>query len=280
MPRPITGPARSLTARDARLVRPDRRLAVGGLAAIAAVVTAVLAWRYAGDTDAGPTDRELAGLVDMHQGLPRVVGQVLAALGGPVPVVAALLVLAPLAWTLRGGRGLALVLAGPPTAMATTSLVLKPLVERTRGDELAFPSGHTTSVASLAVACAVLLLGLAVPRAVRLLVVAGLAVLVVAVGASLVGRGHHYPTDTLGAVGVALAVVLAAALVVDAWADVVADPGPDPREFDPRERSTDVMPRAQAPGDQLRAAASSRASSSEAAAGFEPGSGAVPGSRR
>jgi hypothetical protein len=72
---------------------------------------------------------------------------------------------------------------------------------------------------------------------------------------------------------VALAVVLAAALLVDAWADVVADPGPDPREFGPRERPTDVLPRAQAPGGQLPARASSRASSSEAADGFEPGSG-------
>jgi membrane-associated phospholipid phosphatase len=256
MPRPTTGPARSLTARDAHLVRPDRRRAVRALAALAAAVTAVLAWRYAGDTGAGRTDRHLAGLVDMQHGLPRVAGQVLAALGGPVPVAAALLLLAPLAWALRGGRGLALVLVGPPTAMVTTSLVLKPLVERTRGDDLAFPSGHTTSVASLAVVCAVLLLGLPVSRTVRLLVVAGLGVLVVAVGASLVGRGYHYPTDTLGAVGVALAVVPAAALVVDAWADVVADPGPDPREFDPRERSTEVLPRAEAPGGQPRAAAS------------------------
>jgi len=274
MPRPTTDRTRSLADRHAPLVRPGLRPGVAGVVAVAAVVTAVLAWRYAGDTRAGRTDRELAGLVAMHHGLPREVGQVFAALGGPAPAVVFLLLLAPLAWALRGGRGLALVLVGPPTAMATTSLVLKPLVERTRGDELAFPSGHTTSVASFAVACAVLVLGLAaVPRVLRLLAVAGLAAVVVAVGASLVGRGHHYPTDTVGAAGVALAVVLAAALAVDAWADVVADPGPDPRAFDPRERPTDVLPRACAPDAQPRARASSRASSSEAAAGSEPGSG-------
>jgi undecaprenyl-diphosphatase len=147
-------------------------------------------------------------------------------------------------------------------------------VGRTRGDELAFPSGHTTSVTSLAVAVAVLALGLpGVSRAWRALVVLALTGVVTAVAVSLVARDHHDATDTLGAIGVALAVVLAAALVVDAWADVVADPGPDPRSFDPRERPTDVLPRAQVPGDQPRAAASSRASSSEAAAGFEPGSG-------
>ncbi|PVZ07976.1 phosphatase PAP2 family protein [Actinomycetospora cinnamomea] len=279
MPRSTTDRLRSLADRHAPLVRPERRGAAGGLAVLAASVTAVLAWRYAGDTGAGRTDRSLAGLVDMQDGLARLVGQAFAAIGGPVPVALALLLLAPLAWALRGPRGLALVVVGPPTAMVTTSLVLKPLVVRTRGETLAFPSGHTTSVASLATACAVLLLGLvAVPRVLRLLAVAGLAAVVVVVGASLVGRGYHYPTDTLGAVGVAVAVVLVAALVVDAWADLVADPGPDPRLLDPgagpadpRERPTDVLPRV--PGCQPRARASSRASSSEAAAGSEPGSG-------
>ncbi|MFC5141121.1 phosphatase PAP2 family protein [Actinomycetospora rhizophila] len=245
--RPLPGPASALLrdASPAPLLRPGSRGAVALTALAAALVTAVLGWRYAGDTGAGRTDRGLTALLDAQHGVPRVLAQAFAALGGPLPVAVALLVLAPLAWALRGGRGLALVLVGPPTAMVTTSLVLKPLVERTRGGELAFPSGHTTSVASLAVACGVLVVGLvAVPRALRLLAVAGLAGLVLAVGAGLVVRGYHYPTDTLGALGVAVAVVLSAALAVDAFADVVADPGPDPRSFDPRERPTDVLPRA------------------------------------
>jgi membrane-associated phospholipid phosphatase len=271
MARSSPGSARSLADRDAPLIRDHLRGRAAVLAAVAATSVAALAWRYAGDSDGGRTDRQLSGLLEMRQGAARAVGQGFATLGGPVPVVVALLVLAPLAWWLRGGRGLALVLAGPPTAMVTTSLVLKPLVERTRGDDLAFPSGHATSVGSLAVAGAVLVLGLpTLPRALRLLTVGGLAVLVGTVVASLVGRGYHYPTDTLGALGVAVAVVLVVALAVDAWADVVTDPGPDPRAFDPRERPTDVLP----PLDpQPDARASSRASSSEVAAGFEPGSG-------
>ncbi|MEJ2862276.1 phosphatase PAP2 family protein [Actinomycetospora flava] len=241
--RPAATPFRE--ALPVPLVRAGARGRVALTALAAALVTAVLAWRYAGHTDAGRTDREVAALLDTQHGVPRVLAEAFAALGGPLPVAVALLVLAPLAWFLRGGRGLALVLVGPPTAMITTSLVLKPLVERTRGGELAFPSGHTTSVASLAVACGVLVLGLTtLPRALRLLAVAGLAGLVLAVGVGLVVRGYHYPTDTLGALGVAVAVVLGAALAVDAWSDVVADPGPDPRSFDPRERPTDVLPRA------------------------------------
>jgi membrane-associated phospholipid phosphatase len=235
---------RSLLGRRMPLVVSDVRGRVVGLVAVAAALTGVLAWRYAGDAGAGRADSRIAEVLDDQPGLAHGLARLLASLGGPVPVAVALVLLAPLAGYLRGGRGLALVLLGPPTAMVTTSLVLKPLVERSKGGELAFPSGHTTSVASIAVACGVLVLGLsALPRALRLVAVAGLAALVLAVGVSLVVRGLHYPTDTLGAVGVALAVVLGVALAVDAFADVVADPGPDPRAFDPRERPTEVLPR-------------------------------------
>jgi membrane-associated phospholipid phosphatase len=218
---------------------------VTALAALAAAVTGVLAWRYAGEAAAGRTDSRITEVLDDQPDLAHGVARQLATLGGPLPVAVALLLLAPLAAYLRGVRGLALVLAGPPTAMVTTSLVLKPLVGRTNGGALAFPSGHTTSVASIAVTCAVLVLGLhAVPRALKLLAVAGLAALVLGVGVSLVVRGMHYPTDTLGALGVALAVVPVVATVIDAFADVVSDPGPDPRALDPREHPTEVLPRA------------------------------------
>jgi membrane-associated phospholipid phosphatase len=240
----MSGSKARLADRTGRLVRITDRGRVALTALLAAVVTAVLAWRYAGDSDAGRTDRHVTALLDAQHGATRSVAQGVAAIGGPLPVAVALLVLAPVAWRLRGGRGLALVLLGPPLAMVTTSLVLKPIVERTRGGELAFPSGHTTSVASLAVACGVLVLGLtALPWAARLLAVTGLAGLVLAVGAGLIADEIHYPTDTLGAVGVALAVVLGVALAVDAWADVIADPGPDPRVFDPREQPTEALPR-------------------------------------
>jgi undecaprenyl-diphosphatase len=235
---------RSTLGRQVPLVASAVRRRVAALAMTAAAVTAVLAWRYAGDAGAGRADSRIAEVLDDQPGFTHAVARAFAALGGPLPVVVALLVLVPVAWFLRGGRGLALVVLGPPIAMVTTSLVLKPLVERTRGGQLAFPSGHTTSVASIAVACGVLVLGLsALPRAVRMVAVVGLVALVGAVGVSLVVRGLHYPTDTLGALGVALAVVLGVALAVDAFADVVADPGPDPRAFDPRERPTDVLPR-------------------------------------
>lgn len=195
--------------------RPVLPVVAGG-----AGVLGVLAARYAGDGRAGRVDRVLADLVPMHHGPSAVVGDALVVLGDPVPVAVAMLLLAVLAWWGRGGRGLALVLVGPPAAMVTTSLVLKPIIGRTRGQELALPSGHTTAVASLAVVAALLVLGSALPGRTRAVAAGGLGLLVAAVGVSLVGRGYHDPTDVVAALAVVAVVVPLAALTVDAFADL------------------------------------------------------------
>jgi undecaprenyl-diphosphatase len=64
-----------------------------------------------------------------------------------------------------------------------------------------------------------------------------LTLLVVAVGAAMVGRGYHYPSDTIGAVGVALAVVLLVALV----ALVVDAAGDRARAADPATRVSPLL---------------------------------------
>jgi membrane-associated phospholipid phosphatase len=215
-----------------RLVTTGGRRTVVPAVALGVLVVGVLAVRVAGSSSAGPLDRALAALVPMHHGVRAAVGEAFAALGDPVPVVVLTLLAAAAAWWGRGGRGLALVLVAPPAAMVTTSLVLKPIVGRTRGGELAFPSGHTTAVASLAAVAAVLVLSApALSRAWRAGVVGALALGVVAVGVSLVGTDVHDPSDVLGALGVVAAVVGPAALVVDAFADL-ATPEPTDRTAD------------------------------------------------
>lgn len=210
-------------ARGTRLVAPRLRAPVAAVAVLAAASVAVMGWLVAGDTSAGHLDRAVEADVTMRHGLVRVLGQGFADLGNPLPVAVALVVLAALAWAVRGPRGLALALVGPLAAMVTTSLVLKPLVDRTRSGELAFPSGHTTAVGSMALAAGMLLIGwTVVPPALRWAGAGALTLLVLAVGASMVGRGYHYPSDTVGAVGVVLAVVPLVALAVDA----VGDRGP------------------------------------------------------
>lgn len=192
------------------------------------LLVAVPAARYAGDGEAGRLDSALADLVPMR-GVLAPAGEAMADLGDPVPVVMLVAALAAAAWWWRGGRGLALAVLAPAAAMITTSLVLKPIVGRTRGHELSFPSGHTTAVGSIAATAAVLVLGtrVLVPR-VRRVVSLALGALVVVVGMCLVGRGYHYPTDVVGAVGVVLAVVPPVALVVDAFAGL-GDDGDRPR---------------------------------------------------
>jgi undecaprenyl-diphosphatase len=193
---------------------------MAGVVVLAGASVAVLGSHFAGDTHAGPVDRAIAGDVTMRHGIARVLGQGIADLGNPLPVAVALVLLAVAAYAVRGPRGLALALLGPLLAMMTTSLVLKPLIDRTHGGALAFPSGHTTAVGSMAVAAGTLLLGwTVVPRVLRWAGAGVLGLIVVAVGAAMVGRGYHYPTDTLGGAGVALAVVLFVALVVDAVGD-------------------------------------------------------------
>jgi membrane-associated phospholipid phosphatase len=188
------------------------------------LLVAVPAVHYSGGDDAGRLDRTLAALVPMRHGVLAVVGEAMADLGDPVPVVVLTAVLAAAAWWWRGPRGLALALVAPAISMIFTSLVLKPIVGRTRGHELSFPSGHTTAVAALAVTAVILVLGtpgLAPTR--RRVVSTALGALVVVVGVCLVGRDYHYATDVVGAVGVVLALVPPTALVVDAFAGLGDD---------------------------------------------------------
>lgn len=222
------GAAKDVRGRPAvpLLPMPWRRLVLPvGLFGVLVVV--VFARRYAGTAHTGRIDGTLAALVPMRHGAVAVVGAAMADLGDPVPVAVLMAVLAPVAWRWRRGRGLAVAVVAPGAAMITTSLVLKPIIARTRGHELAFPSGHTTAVASIAVTAAIVVLGApALTAAVRRVVVAVLGVLVVVVGVCLVGRGIHYPTDVLGALGVVVAVVPPVAVVVDAFADLGEDGGP------------------------------------------------------
>lgn len=128
------------------------------------------------------------------------------------PAPFAVLVLAVAAAGYLGGRPVAaLAAAGSMLGAAVTTQALKPLLAEPRplpgGTHVAsqaWPSGHTTAAASLALA-----LVLITPPGRRRPVAAAGAVLVAAVGVSLVVRAIHYPSDVVGG-----------ALVAGAWAAV------------------------------------------------------------
>lgn len=192
------------------------RRPLAGLAAAAAAVVAVLGTAFAGERSAGHLDRfamhalgPVRRTADVSQGF--------ADLGNPVPIALALLGLIIAAWRMHLLRGLVVVVVGPLLAMVTTSLVLKPIIDRTHGGGLAFPSGHTTAVTSVVLAGALVFLGRpGVTRRLRWVSGIALGVLVAAVAATLAGLGYHYATDTVGGFALALAVVSAVALAVDA----------------------------------------------------------------
>jgi membrane-associated phospholipid phosphatase len=116
-----------------------------------------------------------------------------------------------------------LAVLAPVVATGLTEYVFKPLfarsvplVARLTGIEAeAYPSGHETAVSSVLVVLALVLLR---SRLATVLKAAGLAALVayfVVTVFGLVGQYYHYLTDTIGALAVALAVVLGGALGLD-----------------------------------------------------------------
>jgi membrane-associated phospholipid phosphatase len=115
-------------------------------------------------------------------------------------------------------------LTAPLLAVGATEWVLKPLIGRTLGPQVlsaaatvqgCFPSGHETGVASTALVLLVVSGQVPLHRPARIGLAGLLGVWVVLAAVGLVRNHFHYATDTVGALGVSVAVVLSTALLVD-----------------------------------------------------------------
>jgi membrane-associated phospholipid phosphatase len=157
--------------------------------------------------------------------------QILLGLSEPALSTGLLVLIAVVAALARRWEVTALAVIGPTVALLVTEVVLKPLVNRTLVPDpvqtsslinSAFPSGHETGLVSL-----LLVLGLLLPR-LRVTTMTRAALVVVLVIWALLAaiglvRGHyHYATDTVGGIGVAVAVVGSAALAIDRCGAVLA----------------------------------------------------------
>ncbi|MFP5023203.1 phosphatase PAP2 family protein [Pseudonocardia phyllosphaerae] len=190
--------------------------------AVAVLVFAVLAWRYAGDAGAGRVDARADSAVDAVTGGRKALLMRVTSFGSPPSVVLWAALLAGAALLLRRRRLALLAVVGPGlTGLATT--VLKPLIGRTIGGGAgeagyAFPSGHTGGASSIGLVVALLLVGL-IPVArtgPAVAMVAAIALLAGgAVGAGMVSLGAHYATDTIGGFCAAVAIGLGSAMVID-----------------------------------------------------------------
>ncbi|MGH3549526.1 MAG: phosphatase PAP2 family protein [Pseudonocardiaceae bacterium] len=185
--------------------------------ALAIIVITVFGMRYADQDMPGHLDRSLDALIRnaLHRDQP--VTGVLVSLGNPAPAAILIAAVAGAAAAARRWAGVLLTIVGTVTAVAITDLILKPLIGRLSYGHLSFPSGHTTVVAAVAFATAILVGGARWPHSRTLRLVAGVAAVAVALGVaiSLVALRVHYATDTVAGYCVALATVLAVALCLD-----------------------------------------------------------------
>ncbi len=217
-----------MSGRSAAAVLPRLlRAWLGSIAVLAALVVGVLGVLYTGHGEPGRVDRWIVQpTADSVRPPWRRVALALDFLGEPAGsamLVGAIVVGCLL---LRRPRAAVLVVAGAAMAVGTATL-LKHLVGRTihGPGNLSYPSGHTAFATALALAVALLATGrLGLRRTAGMsLVLAAALVAGAAMGWAQVALGAHYPTDVLGGWCTALAVVPAAAWLVDRTADAMAD---------------------------------------------------------
>jgi membrane-associated phospholipid phosphatase len=203
-----------------------RRWAIA-IACASATITAVLGAWYTGGSSAGRLDRAVDPRLTAGLGEHRELTEALVNIGSPiaVTVMTALLVAALL--FLRRPRAALLAALGPAVACAITEWVIKPLVERTRGGTLSYPSGHTTGIFAVTLVVVILMLDRTperLPLIARLVISTGALAIATVVAIASVAAGDHYATDAIGGACVALATVLGLSLVVDAVADRTPSP--------------------------------------------------------
>jgi len=181
-------------------------------------VVTVLGVLFAHQSTADSLDRAVDAPIitwfDGHQGLQLW----LAAPGSPIP--AAMLCAAIVLGCLLTGRpnGAVLAALALPAAVGLDDALLKHLFHRTYLGQLAYPSGHTTAIFTLATASAVVLLGPLRPvktGPVRVVVPAIAGALGVLVAVGVIGLQWHYFTDTVAGAAVGIAVGCGLALLLD-----------------------------------------------------------------
>ncbi|MFC4001648.1 phosphatase PAP2 family protein [Prauserella oleivorans] len=194
---------------------PARHVPLLVLAVLATVGTSVLAVVVAGSTDPNAADTSWMPVAEV---LPFPLALLVDLVGEPIAAPVVLAVVAGVCFR-HGGRRAAVLAVVAPSVTVLSTTALKPLVGRhIHGEHLAFPSGHTAWAVALAGVLALTLTGRRVTA-----VFVGVAIpAALLMGSAQVTLNNHYPTDTVGGFGVALAIVPCVTVLIDKIADRAA----------------------------------------------------------
>ncbi|AIG80162.1 Putative membrane protein [Amycolatopsis japonica] len=198
-------------------IPPRARIPLWTLGAFGFVVAVVLGLRYAGSSHTAGLDALVLPVVDRVEGPLWYLATAIDFAGEPVGAVVVIALFGWLCLRHRRQRIAILMVAASAVTVALTT-GLKPLVGRLiHGEFLSYPSGHTAFAVTVAT-----VVGLLVVDVRGLGPVGGASVLVgliafagLAMGWAEVALGAHYPTDTFGGFGVAVAVVPVVGWAVD-----------------------------------------------------------------
>ena len=135
-----------------------------------------------------------------------------------IPAIVLSVVIAVACLITRRFRGAVLAVAAVPAAVELCEVLVKPLVHRTYIGQVAYPSGHTAAIFALAAMVTVLLFvppRPAMPRPLRILILAVAYLAAVAVVVGVIGVRFHYFTDTVAGAAVGTGTVCGLALALD-----------------------------------------------------------------
>lgn len=199
------------------LIRPAWRAPLMVVAAAAAAGFAALAVTVAGGAS---TSFDTWMFRELYAHVGDGATATLLALSWPGISIGLMALVAVFAVWLRRWDVAVLAVLAPGLTMLLTEVVFKPLLDRQFViDESTlsgvFPSGHESAVASCSLVLVIVAYQLPMGRRLRTGVLAALGVWTVVAALGLVRNFWHYATDTIGAICLSGAVVLAVALVID-----------------------------------------------------------------
>jgi membrane-associated phospholipid phosphatase len=202
---------------DALLPNWARRPAavIAGCCAVIVLVLAVLVAHTSGpDALDRAVDSWLRARLGGHQRLLTL----LMDPGEPVQSIILTAVVAAACLAARRIEGAALTVVSALLASGIAELILKPIVHRTLGTFVVYPSGHTCRAFMLAAVIVVLMIS-APRRPVRTGVAVAVGAILFlagcAVGVAVICLNFHYFTDTVGGAALGVCVVIGTAFVLD-----------------------------------------------------------------